>query len=143
MAKSKPKLKPKLSELENSVMSVLWRLSEATAEKVRLALKTSPELKDSTIRTILKRLENKGYVKHRTEKRTYVYSPTEDSSGVAAEAVEGIIEQFCNGSLEHLLVGMVEREVVSPDKLEALAKKIAKARAGSGRKSKRSGGKGK
>jgi predicted transcriptional regulator len=143
MAKSKQKIKPKLSELENSVMSVLWQLSEATAEKVRLSLKTSPKLKDSTIRTILKRLENKGYVEHRTEKRTYVYSPTEDSRDVAAEAVEGIIERFCNGSLENLLVGMVDREVVSPDKLEALAKKIAKARAGSGRKSKRSDRKGK
>ncbi len=77
------------------------------------------------MRTRLRRLEEKGYVCHATEGRTYLYSPTVASQCVAADAVRGIIERFCNGSVEDLLVGMVDREVVSAAKLQDPAKRIA------------------
>lgn len=117
--------KPSLSELENKVMTVIWRHGQATAELVRTELKTGQPVKDSTVRTILRRLEEKGYVTHETEGRMYVYSPTDASQNVAADAVRGIIERFCHGSVEDLLVGMVDREVVSPAELQELAKRIA------------------
>ncbi len=117
--------KPALSDLENKVMSIVWEHGRATAELVRIELKGAQPIKDSTVRTILRRLEEKGYVRHTTEGRTYVYWPTDASQNVAADAVRGIIERFCNGSVEDLLVGRVEREVVSPTKLQQLAKRIA------------------
>ena len=73
----------------------------------------------------LARLEEKGYLRHTTEGRTYLYVPTVASQNVAADAVRGIIERFCNGSVENLLVGMVDREVVSAATLQNLAKRIA------------------
>ena len=139
MAKSK---KNNLSPLENRVMNVIWqKANEAaddktegvtspgiTAEEVRNELSTkSQPMKDSTVRTILRRLEQKGYVKHTVEGRTYVYSPTVESQNVATDAVRGIIERFCDGSVEDLLVGMVNDDVVSADKLKELAQRIAKA----------------
>ena len=114
-----------LSGLENKVMRVVWLQGQATAEAVRAALADSDELKDSTVRTILRRLEQKGYVAHQTEGRTYVYSPTVAQRNVAADAVRGIIQRLCNGSVEDLLLGMVDREVVSPDTLQKLAQRIA------------------
>ncbi len=117
--------KPPLSDLENKVMSIIWDHRRATAERVRTQLGPVQPIKDSTVRTILRRLEEKGYVRHVTEGRTYVYSPTVASQNVAADAVRGIIERFCNGSVEDLLVGLVDREVVSPAKLQELAKRIA------------------
>jgi predicted transcriptional regulator len=119
------KEKPPLSDLENKVMSIVWNLQEATADQVRQQLEASQSLKDSTVRTILRRLETKGYVSHRVEGRTYIYAPRERSQNVAADAVRSIIERFCGGSIEALLVGMVDREVISPEKLEELAAKIA------------------
>jgi predicted transcriptional regulator len=97
-------------------------------------------MKDSTVRTILRRLEQKGYATHTTEGRTYVYSPRIESRNVAAEAVRGIIERFCQGSVEDLLVGMVDDEIVSPQKLRELAQRIGQAEAAAKRK--RPGGKG-
>jgi predicted transcriptional regulator len=117
--------KPRLSELENLVMSVVWDAGQATADMVRTTLKPRQSMKESTVRTILRRLEGKGYVRHTTEGRTYVYAPTAAPRNVAADAVRGIIERFCNGSVEELLVGMVDREVVSPERLQALAKRLA------------------
>ncbi|PQO38152.1 BlaI/MecI/CopY family transcriptional regulator [Blastopirellula marina] len=117
--------KPPLSDLENKVMAIVWKLQEVTADQVRQQLDSEPPLKDSTVRTILRRLEEKGYVSHRLDGRTYVYSPQVRSQSVAADAVRSIIERFCGGSLEALLVGMVDREVVSPETLQQLADKIA------------------
>ena len=119
------KQKPALSDLENKVMSIVWKHGRVTAELVRTEFENSQPMKDSTVRTILRRLEEKGYVRHTTEGRTYHYSPTVASRNVAADAVRGIIERFCNGSVEDLLVGMVDREVVSSAKLQELAKRIA------------------
>ena len=119
------KQKPALSDLENKVMGVVWEHGRVTADLVRTELEGSQPMKDSTVRTILRRLEEKGYVGHTTEGRTYLYSPTVASQNVAVDAVRGIIERFCNGSVENLLVGMVDREVVSAAKFQELAKRIA------------------
>ena len=118
--------KPRLSELENTVMNIVWEHNEATAESVRTQIEATQPIKESTVRTILRRLEAKGYVRHRTEGRTFVYSPTVASNNAAADAVRSIMDRFCNGSIESLLVGLVNREVVSPEKLQELAKRIAK-----------------
>ena len=118
--------KPRLSDLENTVMNIVWEHNEATAESVRTQIEATEPIKDSTVRTILRRLEAKGYVRHRTEGRTFVYSPTVASNNAAADAVRSIMDRFCNGSIESLLVGLVNREVVSPEKLQELAKRIAK-----------------
>jgi predicted transcriptional regulator len=119
------KQKPTLSDLENKVMDIVWEHGRVTADRVRTELEENQSMKDSTVRTILRRLEEKGYVRHTTEGRTYLYSPTVASQSVAADAVRGIIERFCKGSVENLLVGLVDREVVSADKLQELAKRIA------------------
>lgn len=125
MAKQK---KNNLSPLENRVMNVVWERQSVTAEEVRNALSTkSNQVKDSTVRTILRRLEQKGFVTHTVEGRTYVYAPTVQSQNVATDAVRGIIDRFCDGSVEDLLVGMVNDDVVSADKLKELAQRIAKS----------------
>ena len=66
--------------------------------------------------------------------RTYVYSPKVESQSVAAEAVRGIIERLCQGSVENLLVGMVDDEIVSPKTLRELAERIGRAEADAKRK---------
>jgi BlaI family penicillinase repressor len=128
--------KPRLSDLENTLMSVIWKQGQATADVVRTSLESSQPLKDSTVRTILQRLEAKGYLQHRVEGRTYVYTPTVASRSVAADAVRSIIDRFCHGSVEDLLVGMVDREVVSPEQLRQLAQRIATQKSDEGSKPK-------
>ena len=126
------KKKNPLSPLENKAMNVIWERGTATAEDVRLELEKRDKkqpIKDSTVRTVLRRLEEKGYLKHTVDGRTYVYSPKVASRSVAADAVRGIVDRFCDGSVENLLVGMVDDELLSADKLKELAAKIAKAEA--------------
>ena len=85
-------------------------------------------MKESTVRTILRRLEEKGYVVHTVEGRTYVYRAAQPRQNVAARATRHIIERLCGGSVEQLLVGMVEADVLDPEELEQLARKIARTK---------------
>lgn len=112
-----------LGELERGILSIVWRLGEATADQVREQL--DRPLKDSTIRTVLRRLEEKGYLEHSVEQRTFVYRPAESPQKVAGRAVQRIVDWFCEGSVEELLVGMVDSKVVSRAELERLARRIA------------------
>jgi len=107
-------------------MQVLWSLGPASAEQVRDALAPTRPLKDSTIRTLLRRLQLKGYATHEVKGRTFIYRGSEAPQNVAAKAVRQIIDRFCDGSLEQLLVGMVENKVVDRDELQELARRIAK-----------------
>jgi BlaI family penicillinase repressor len=113
-----------LSRLESKIMRVVWQQEEATADAVRTSLAASAPLKDSTVRTILRRLEQKGYVTHRSLGRTYIYSPKIAPRNAAVAAVRGIIQRLCNGSVEDLLLGMVDQELLSSETLQALAEQI-------------------
>ena len=115
-----------LGELERDVLRIVWRRTEATADQVREDL--ARPLKDSTIRTVLRRLEEKGYLEHSIDNRTFVYRPSESRQRVAGRAVQRIVDWFCAGSVEDLLVGMVDSKVVSRAELERLARHIAAAK---------------
>ena len=109
-------------ELERDVLSTVWRLGSATAEQVREEL--NRPLTDSTIRTVLRRLEAKGYIAHSLESRSFVYRPTESRQRLAGRAVQRIVDWFCEGSVEALLVGMVDSKVLGRSELQGLAARI-------------------
>jgi BlaI family transcriptional regulator, penicillinase repressor len=116
------------SGLEAEVLRLLWRLGPATAEQVREQLTPGRPLKDSTIRTLLRRLTVKGFAKHEMVGRSYVYEARVQPGAAAAQAVRRIIDRFCGGSVEQLLVGLVDGEVVGDKELQAIAGKIAAAK---------------
>jgi BlaI family transcriptional regulator, penicillinase repressor len=115
---------PDLGELEHTVMQLVWSRGPITAEDVREQLPR--KLKESTVRTVLRRLEAKGYVSHLVDGRTYVYRAVEARERVAAKAVKRVVDWFCNGSVEEVLVGMVDAKMVDRAQLLALADKIQK-----------------
>ena len=119
---------PDLSNLEREVMQLIWAGGPLTAEFVRERL--GRRLKESTVRTVLRRLEEKGYVSHTVDGRTYVYQATHPRGEVAAKAVQRIIDLLCNGSVEEVLVGMVDNAMLDQRQLRTLADKVAKAKAG-------------
>lgn len=115
-----------LGELERHILEIVWRLGSTSAERVREEL--NRPLKESTIRTVLRRLEEKGYVEHETQQRTFLYRPVESRQRVAGRAVQRIVDWFCEGSVEDLLVGMVDSKVIGRAELERLARRISAAK---------------
>ncbi len=113
-----------LGEVEQLVMDYLWTHGPSSSEACREALASSRPMKDSTIRTVLRRLEEKGYLTHETEGRTFIYKASDARQNVAVRAVKSIIDRFCGGSAEQLVLGMVDNAVLNRKQLERLARKI-------------------
>jgi BlaI family transcriptional regulator, penicillinase repressor len=106
-------------------MDYVWAHPNCTAEMCREGLASQRRLKDSTIRTILRKLEEKGYVTHEVDGRTFVYRAVDTKRNVAVQAAKQLIDRFCGGSVEELLVGLVDNQLLEPKQLQRLAEKIA------------------
>lgn len=117
--------KPALSALEQEVMKIIWERGSITAAELQVALAAERPLKESTIRTVLVRLEQKKYLRHKMRGRAFVYSSTEQPRNIAVRAVKQILDRFCQGSVESLLVGMVDRRVVDAEELRRIAEQLA------------------
>ncbi|HMH06965.1 MAG TPA: BlaI/MecI/CopY family transcriptional regulator [Terriglobales bacterium] len=119
-----------LSELEHLVMDFVWSHDRCSAEQIRESLAAARPMKDSTVRTILSRLERKGYVSHTVEGRTYLYCSTQPRQSVAVRAVQQVIDRFCAGSVEQLLSGMVEGKLIDRREVEKLVRRVAQEKRG-------------
>ena len=118
-------LRKHLTPLEQLVMDYVWAHPTSTAEACREGVASERALKESTMRTVLHNLDEKGYVTHTVEGRTYVYRPVETKRNAAVQATLQIIDRFCGGSAEELLIGLVDNQVLKPRQLQQLAAEIA------------------
>jgi BlaI family penicillinase repressor len=124
------RVRPPLTDLENEVMQAVWDSGTCTVEVVHRIVSRNRKLKETTIRTLLRRLEQKGYLKHESDGRAYVYRAVEPARSLAARAVRQIIDRFCRGSVEELVSGMVEAKVLSKVDLDRLEKLVGSWRPG-------------
>ena len=115
-----------LTELQQAILNVIWANGPATSEQIREALRPAHPLKDSSIRTLLRRLESRGFISHRVVGASYIYKAEMPPSGVAARAVRHIIDRLCAGSVEQFLIGMVDENIISRQQLARLARKVKK-----------------
>ena len=90
-----------LGELERSILSIVWRLGTVTAEQVREEL--DRPLKDSTVRTVLRRLEEKGYLAHTLEDRTFSTIPPNRASAWPAVPSSALSIGSARAPLKHCL----------------------------------------
>ena len=118
--KIKTRVRAPLTELESEVMQVVWKSGPCSVEAVYLIVSRSRNLKETTVRTLLRRLEKKGYLRHESEGRAYFYRATEPSRSLAARAVRQIIDRFCQGSVEELVSGMVDAKMLSKSEIARL-----------------------
>jgi predicted transcriptional regulator len=113
---------PPLGDLEHEIVNILWTGGEMTAAEVRN--RVARDLKDATIRTVLRRLEEKGYVTHTVDAGTFIYRPKETSDSAAADALKGILDRFCGGSIERALQALVDAAFVEPRQLVAISGRL-------------------
>jgi BlaI family penicillinase repressor len=107
-----------LTGREAQIMDVVWRLGTATAEQVREALPQS--LHDSTVRTLLRVLESKGYLRHEARGKAYVYSAAVERTKAQRNALRDVLARFFAGSAEDLVLRLVEDEQLTTEQLDDL-----------------------
>jgi len=123
-------LRSPLTELENEVMQAVWDGGACTVEAVHQIVSRSRKIKETSIRTLLRRLEQKGYLQHQEEGRAYLYRAVEPARSLAAHAVRQIIDRFCQGSVEELVTGMVDAKVLSKAEMDKLEEFVRRRKQG-------------
>ena len=125
-----PRVRPPLTDLENEIMQTIWERGPSSVEAVYLTLVPARKLKESSVRTMLRRLEKKGYLSHESDGRAYIYKAEERPGSLAARAVRQIIDRFCQGSVEELVTGMIDTKLLTEAELDQLAELARKLRKG-------------
>ena len=109
-----------LTDLEGDLMRAVWDQGPCSVEAVHQIISRTRSLKEGSTRTLLRRLEQKGYLKHEEKDRAYIYSAVEPARSLAARAVRQILDHLCQGSVEELVSGLVESKVLSNAEMEQL-----------------------
>src|SRR4030095_4754794 len=118
---------PTLTDAETRVMSVLWEKHTATVADVLAALKRKKAVTYSTVQTILRILEAKGYVAHQKVARAFIYRPLVDQRQARRRALRHLVSRLFNGSQSLLVLNALDDEDMDPAELKRLKKLIEDA----------------
>ena len=113
----------RLGRLELQIMNVVWDRGKATVHDVKNALsRRKPAY--STILTMMRKLEVKGYLEHEVDGRTYVYRPLISQQAVRQGVLGDLVERLFEGSTSLLLTSLVEQNRISENELREIRKLI-------------------
>jgi predicted transcriptional regulator len=121
------KRSPALTDAEARVMAVLWQRQTATVGDVVAALSAKRPVTYSTVQTILRILETKGYVTHEKVARAFVYRPLVDERQARRRALRHLVGRLFNGSPSLLVLNVLEDEQIDATELKKLKKLIKNA----------------
>ncbi len=111
-----------LTGREAQIMDILWQCPEATADEIRSLLPGDPH--DSTVRTLLRVMEQKGLVVHAVRQRTFVYRAQVAQKRAQKKAVRGLLDRLFGGSVKNLVLQLLDDEEITPEELERLARRV-------------------
>ena len=117
---------PTLTEVELELMEVLWEKGRATVSDIVGALPDA-RLAYSSVLTMMRILEQKGYVEHDKEGRAFIYRPLVDRRQAVQNVISYLLKRFFKGSPELLVVNLLEHEDVGRAEINRLRKLIEKS----------------
>ena len=118
---------PALTDAEARVMTVLWRFTHATVADVVAVLSRKRAVSYSTIQTILRILETKGYVTHEKVARAFIYRPVVDARQARRRALRHLVTRLFDNSPSLLVLNVLDDERLDPAELKRLKDLIEKA----------------
>jgi predicted transcriptional regulator len=115
-----------LSRRERQIMDIIYRRGRATAAEVLEGLSDPPSY--SSVRALLRVLENKGHVRHEHDGPRYVYLPTVPRAEARESALRHLLRTFFDGSASGAVAALLDAGEIEDDELERLAEMIEQAR---------------
>jgi predicted transcriptional regulator len=122
-----------LTDLQLAIMRILWDRAEATVVEVQTRLRPERDLAQTTIATLLSRLEKREVVDHRLDGRQFVYRPLITEQDVRRSMVSELTELLFDGSSAALMSHLLRSREMNPGDLDRVKRMIAEAENGSKR----------
>ena len=119
MGKRRLKLPP-LSEAQQEIMDIVWELGELSASDVRGILEQRRQVARNTVRTLMERMEEKGWLKHRVDGRTYLYQAAHPQESTIGQKVVEVLDNVCGGSPESLMAALLDYRGLSTNELDRI-----------------------
>ena len=121
------KQSPALTDVEAQVMAVLWRLNTASVGDVVTTMNETRAVTYSTVQTMLRILETKGYVTHDKVARAFVYRAVIDERQARRRALRHLVGRLFEGSHSLLVLNVLEDDEIAPAERNRLRKLIERA----------------
>jgi BlaI family transcriptional regulator, penicillinase repressor len=121
-----PPRKSTLTGPELEIMKIVWRLEKATVRAVYEELLERRKIAYTTVMTVMRTLEQKGYLKSSQDERAYVYQPARPKNQVIKGMVKEFVDRVFNGSAERLVAHLLEDRRLSESELREIARMIGK-----------------
>lgn len=118
--------KHRLGDLQLAIMRVLWRGGEASVADVHGALEAERGLAPTTIATMLRKMEDKGVVTHRTEGRKFIYRPAVSEAAVRRTMVGELTDRLFRGEVTALVSHLLAEHEIDAGELERLRALVAR-----------------
>ena len=115
----------RLGDLQLRILKVLWQRREATVADVLEAVRDHSELAYTTIATMLRKMEARSLVTHRTEGRVFIYAPRVAEEDVSHGLASQLVDRLFKGSLLETVNHLLTSREVSREELRQLEKLIA------------------
>lgn len=126
-----------LTEIQREIMEVVWQREEVTVSEMREALSAHRPLARNTVQTMLVRLEEKGWLKHREQGRTFVYSANRPRTVSLGAKVSQMVDRLFAGSPEEMVTALLEYRGLSADEAERIRAMIEAAETDQSQKAKK------
>ena len=117
--------RPAMSAAETEVLRLVWESQQATVQQVYDALPPNRRVTYVTIATLLRRLEEKGYLKHRVHGKAFVYAPAAKKEDVIRRTISDLVERLFGGNPVPLMQHLAQHSGISDEDIERL-KELAK-----------------
>ena len=119
---------PVPTDVELELLKLVWKLGEVTVRDILEALPPERNLAYTTVMSMMRILEDKGYLTHRARDRAYVYRAQVSEDEVARGMIRNLINKMFEGSPELLMVTLLETGNLTEEQLELLRRKVAEAK---------------
>ncbi len=117
MTKSK---RPAMSPAETEVLRLVWQTREATVQQVYEALPGNRKIAYVTVATLLRRLEEKGYLRHHVHGKAFVYAPAAKKEDVIRRTISDLVERLFGGNPVPLMQHLAQHSGISDEDIERL-----------------------
>jgi predicted transcriptional regulator len=128
---------PPLSPAQQEIMEIIWARDEVTASGLRAELAKRRSISRNTVRTMLERMEEKGWLTHRVEGRIFYYSAAQPRRATIGQKVTHFVDELCGGSPEALVTALIDFRGLNDGELRRIRVLLDEAKA----KKRRAGGK--
>lgn len=128
MPKSKANELPPLSRAQREIMELVWDQGELGVQDATALLNKQRPAARNTVRTLMERMREKGWLKHRTQGRSFLYSATVPREESLGQRVMDIVDKACGGNPEKLMMALLDYRGLSEDEAQRIRKMLDSAK---------------